>query len=115
MLAPTHGNERGMKRRSGEVSRNTRCVVAITSSRHPSLMHSQKKTRGPALLKQHSAVQDADKARKDDEDEPPAIWDHSRDMALGGRLMDDKTRNKFISEARGLGDRFGSGKSGGFL
>ncbi len=76
---------------------------------------SQKKTRGPALLKQHSAVQDADKARKDDEDEPPAIWDHSRDMALGGRLMDDKTRNKFISEARGLGDRFGSGKSGGFL
>lgn len=55
------------------------------------------------------------KSRKEDKDEPPAIWDHSRDMALSGRLMDDKQRDKFIREAKGLGDRFGSGKSGGFL
>ncbi|TFK84870.1 hypothetical protein K466DRAFT_209697 [Polyporus arcularius HHB13444] len=76
------------------------------------------KTRGPALLKQHehmSTADEAEKKRKGDEDEPPAFWDHGRDMGIGGRLMDDKTRNKFISEAKGLGDRFGSGKSGGFL
>lgn len=54
------------------------------------------------------------KEKKDDE-EPSGIWDHSRDMALGGRLLDDKTRDKFIKEARGLGDRFGTGRSGGFL
>lgn len=69
-------------------------------------------------MKQHertSAVKDAEKTRNGEQDELPAFWDRDRDMALGGRLMDDKTRNKFISEARGLGDRFGSGKSGGFL
>ncbi|RPD58488.1 hypothetical protein L226DRAFT_606824 [Lentinus tigrinus ALCF2SS1-7] len=77
-----------------------------------------KKARGPSLLKQHervSAAKDAEKKRMGDEDEPPAFWDHGRDMAVGGKLLDDKTRNKFISEAKGLGDRFGSGKSGGFL
>lgn len=36
-------------------------------------------------------------------------------MALSGRLMDDKKREKFIQDARGLSDRFGSGKSGSFL
>ena len=50
-----------------------------------------------------------------EDDGSPAIWDHGRDMALGGRLMDDSTRNKFIKDARGLSDRFGSGRSGGFL
>ncbi|CDO70954.1 hypothetical protein BN946_scf184829.g63 [Trametes cinnabarina] len=73
-----------------------------------------KKVRGPTLIEQHerlSSVKEAEKARSGETDEPPAIWDHSRDMALGGRLMDDKTRDKFIKEARGLGDRFGSGKS----
>ncbi|KAI9059555.1 hypothetical protein FKP32DRAFT_1528066, partial [Trametes sanguinea] len=74
-----------------------------------------RKVRGPTLIEQHgrlSAAKEAEKARAGETDEPPAIWDHSRDMALGGRLMDDKTRDKFIKEARGLGDRFGSGKSG---
>ena len=73
--------------------------------------------RGASLLKQHERASAAEEAGRgdDDKDEPPAFWDHSRDMALGGRLMDDKSRNKFIQEARGLGDRFGSGKSGGFL
>lgn len=72
----------------------------------------QRKVRGGTLIDQHARTT----ANKDDKDEePPVIWDHSRDMALGGRLMDDKTRNKFINEAKGLGDRFGSGKSGGFL
>ncbi|KAH9850625.1 hypothetical protein C2E23DRAFT_834741 [Lenzites betulinus] len=74
-----------------------------------------KKVRGATLLTQHereSAAKDAEKSQTGDKDEPPAFWDHGRDMSLGGRLMDDKTRDKFIREAKGLGDRFGSGKSG---
>ncbi|KAI0651397.1 hypothetical protein C8Q79DRAFT_897101 [Trametes meyenii] len=74
-----------------------------------------RKVRGATLLEQHervSSAQEAEKGRSGDADEPPAIWDHGRDMSLGGRLMDDSTRNKFIREAKGLGDRFGSGKSG---
>ena len=65
--------------------------------------------RGARLLDQHDAPGPAEG------DEAPAIWDHARDMSLGGRLMDDKTRGKLIQEARGLGDRFGTGRSGGFL
>ncbi|KAK7688013.1 hypothetical protein QCA50_008383 [Cerrena zonata] len=72
-----------------------------------------RKNRGAALVQQHQSK--GGKEKKGDDDGPPAIWDHGRDMGLGGRLVDDKTRNKFIQEARGLGDRFGTGKSGGFL
>ncbi|TFY68019.1 hypothetical protein EVG20_g3714 [Dentipellis fragilis] len=73
----------------------------------------QRKHRGPTLLDAHA---DADPRRKKDtEEEPVGIWDHSRDMSLGGRLMDDKDRRKMIQDARGLSDRFGSGRSGGFL
>jgi hypothetical protein len=43
---------------------------------------------------------------------PPGIWDHERDMGLGGRLMDDGTRSKIVKDARSLGDKFGGG---GFL
>ncbi len=57
-------------------------------------------------------MKEAEKAREGEKDEPPAFWDRDRDMGLGGRLMDDSTRDKFIREAKGLGDRFGSGKSG---
>jgi len=70
-----------------------------------------RKNRGAALVQQHkSKDQDQDPAEG-----PPALWDHTRDMGLGGRLMDDKSREKMIKDARGLGDRFGTGKSGGFL
>ena len=48
-------------------------------------------------------------------DKDAGIWDHSRDMSLGGRLMDDTKRNQLVREARGLDSRFGKGKSGGFL
>lgn len=51
----------------------------------------------------------------EDDDKSKGIWDHGRDMSLGGRLMDDSTRNKMLRDARGLGDRFGTGTSGGFL
>lgn len=53
--------------------------------------------------------------KKDTDEPPPVIWDHSRDMSLGGRLMDDQQRQKLLRDAKGLGDRFGTGKSGGFL
>lgn len=73
----------------------------------------QRKARGPALVEVHM---EREAQKKQDTDEPPsAIWDHSRDMSLGGRLMDDKQRQKLLHDARGLGDRFGTGKTGGFL
>lgn len=58
----------------------------------------------------HSKAQTAAEAEAERKKEEEGIWDHSRDMALGGKLLDDRTRNKFITEARGLGDRFGSSK-----
>ncbi|KAI0318013.1 hypothetical protein OF83DRAFT_1163657 [Amylostereum chailletii] len=68
--------------------------------------------RGPSLLKAHA---DREAKEKKDKDEPAGIWDHSRDMSMGGKLMDDKDRRKLIQESRGLSDRFGAGKSGGYL
>ena len=116
------GNDGSTKKMCGEALRSTRYVHSKCASSVASFTLivpvPQKKTRGPSLLKQHervSAAKEAEKKRQGDEDEPPAFWDHGRDMAVGGKLLDDKSRNKFISEARGLGDRFGSGKSGGFL
>jgi hypothetical protein len=71
----------------------------------------QRKLRGPALVDAHS------EKMKDQKKDPKAdmIWDHERDMSLGGRLLGDSERNKMIRDARSLGDRFGSSKSGGFL
>ncbi|TFK24371.1 hypothetical protein FA15DRAFT_669599 [Coprinopsis marcescibilis] len=69
-----------------------------------------KKKRGGALVEQHAAA-----AKTADSDEAPVIWDHARDMAIGGRLMDDGKRDTMLKEAKGLGSRFSSGKSGGFL
>jgi hypothetical protein len=71
----------------------------------------QQKIRGPSLVAQHGATSKVDETK----DENNGIWDHARDMSLGGRLMDDAKRNQLVREARGLGDRFGTGKSGGFL
>ncbi|KAF8638679.1 hypothetical protein AX17_002024 [Amanita inopinata Kibby_2008] len=66
--------------------------------------------RGPSLVTQHGASE-----TEGDKDDKHVIWDHARDMSLGGRLMDDEKRNKLIKESRGLGDRFNTGKTGGFL
>ena len=73
--------------------------------------------RRPQKLRRSSRDADSKskKSKDNKDDEPPAIWDHSRDMAIGGRLMDEKQRQRIISDARSLGDRFGSGKGGGFL
>ncbi|KIJ58787.1 hypothetical protein HYDPIDRAFT_190747, partial [Hydnomerulius pinastri MD-312] len=68
-----------------------------------------RKARGAALVESHLEGEDQ---KKDKDEPPPGIWDHSRDMSLGGRLMDDKQRQKMLRDAKGLGERFGSGKSG---
>ncbi|KAH8832563.1 hypothetical protein DL96DRAFT_1667172 [Flagelloscypha sp. PMI_526] len=70
-----------------------------------------KQYRGSSLVEQYTS-----NTPKDEED-PKAhlIWDHQRDMSLGGRLMDDSQRSKIIRESKGLGDRFGSGSKGSFL
>lgn len=70
----------------------------------------QKSARGESLVDMHSK-----NTNKDDKDEFKGIWDHQRDMSLGGRLMSDHQRNELIQEARSLKDRFGSGKGGSFL
>lgn len=72
-----------------------------------------RKHRGSTLLDAH-AQEDA-KRKKDVSEESTAIWDHSRDMALGGRLMDDKDRRRIIQDAKGLSERFGESKGGSFL
>lgn len=72
----------------------------------------QRKTRGSTLVDMHAK---GSSSKKDEGAKPEGIWDHSRDMSLGGRLMDDKTRSKMLQDAKSLGDRFGTGKSGGFL
>ena len=83
---------------------------------HALTCYLQRNNRGGALVEQHAAKTARESGKDDGEDDgPPKIWDHGRDMALSGRLMDDKSRDKYIKDARGLGDRFGTGKSGGFL
>ncbi|KAG8926156.1 hypothetical protein FRC03_010733 [Tulasnella sp. 419] len=72
-----------------------------------------KKNRSESLLEMHSKAE-AKKAKNEDE-APPAIWDRDRDMGLGGRLMDEKSRSKLIKDARGLGDRFGHSKGGSYM
>ncbi|KIK15983.1 hypothetical protein PISMIDRAFT_686812, partial [Pisolithus microcarpus 441] len=71
------------------------------------------KSRGAALVDTHMEREVQKKV--DVDEEPAAIWDHSRDMSVGGRLMDEKQRKQMLREVRGLGDGFGTGKSGGFL
>ncbi|KAG8712899.1 hypothetical protein FRC08_013949 [Ceratobasidium sp. 394] len=68
-----------------------------------------KQTRAQSLVAMHNP------AAPNPDEAPPGIWDHSRDMALSGRLMDEKSRQKMLKDAKGLGDRFGHGRSGGFL
>ncbi|WWC73289.1 uncharacterized protein I206_107255 [Kwoniella pini CBS 10737] len=71
----------------------------------------QSHVRGPSLLDQHASK--LSKKKKGDDD-APAIWDHDRDMGVTGRLLTDNERQKKIKDARGLGDRFGHGKSGAY-
>lgn len=70
-----------------------------------------RKVRGPALVQQHAVSEKADGLKNKD----AAIWDHSRDMSIGGRLMEDGKRNQLIREAKGLDNRFGRSSGGTFL
>ena len=70
-----------------------------------------RKRRGPALVDRHKEAL----SQKPPDKEEAVVWDHARDMAIGGRLMDDDKRGKMLKEAKGLGDRFNSGEIGGFL
>lgn len=72
----------------------------------------KRNTRNETLLNLHKS---ASSKEKETDAKFEGIWDRDRDMSLGGRLMDEKTRGKIVADAKGLGDRFGAGKSGGFL
>ncbi|KAH7912692.1 hypothetical protein BJ138DRAFT_1112154 [Hygrophoropsis aurantiaca] len=75
-----------------------------------------RRSRGVALVDVHAKGKKGDGEDGDEDGEKPAgIWDHARDMSVGGRLMDDSQRRKMLADAKGLGERFGSGRSGGFL
>jgi len=73
----------------------------MSSSKHGVDDYSRTK-RGAALVDQHAATVGTNSAGK----ELPVIWDHSRDIGLGGRLMDDEKRGKMLQEAKGLGGLF---------
>lgn len=115
--------ERKRKRRDDRVSKiveehNVRCfspscrVDWITFHiLHMTLQ--QKSSRGSSLVEMHTTSRPSKPSSADSD--APGIWDHSRDMAVTGRLIDDATRNRMIRDARGLGDRFGSSKSGRYM
>ncbi|KAI5480887.1 hypothetical protein MNV49_006696 [Pseudohyphozyma bogoriensis] len=65
-----------------------------------------KAARATSLLDSHAKSK---KAKGDDKDGPPGIWDRDRDMAVGGRLMDDAKRADVVKNAKELGGRFGGG------
>ena len=77
------------------------------------LCKTQRTHRGPSLLEAHA--QEEAEREKGTSEEPAGIWDHARDMSLGGRLMDEKDRRRIIQDSKGLSDRFGSSKGGSFL
>ncbi|EJD55130.1 hypothetical protein AURDEDRAFT_178939 [Auricularia subglabra TFB-10046 SS5] len=67
-------------------------------------------SRSESLLEIHERAQGSQPKNKDDE-----IWNHDRDIARGGLPMDASARKKLVADAKGLSDRFGSGKQGSFL
>ena len=76
------------------------------------MIYIQRKARPESLLNLHKSIPTSS---KDGDGKFEGIWDRDRDMSLGGRLMDEKTRSKILKDAKSLGDRFGAGKSGGFI
>ncbi|ORY29115.1 hypothetical protein BCR39DRAFT_481854 [Naematelia encephala] len=68
-------------------------------------------SRGQSLLDSHAAKKAKQASSKDD---PPAIWDHARDMGITGRLLNDQERQAKIRDARNLNDRFGHSKRGAY-
>lgn len=91
--------ERKRRRRDDEVSK----IVE----------HHNKSSRGATLLEMHTTSKPSEHLSADSD--ALGIWDHSRDMAITGRLMDDTSRKRMIRDAKSLGDRFGTGKSGRYM
>ncbi|KAK0464000.1 uncharacterized protein EV420DRAFT_1618816 [Desarmillaria tabescens] len=102
----------GKRRRAVNADNKARKRQKMDESIRKGVEEHTRKVRGSALVDAH-----AKSAGKNDDEEDPskAIWDHTRDMSIGGRLMDDSTRQKMLRDAKSLGDRFGAGKSGSFL
>ena len=48
----------------------------------------QRDTRGASLMERHK--------EKEKDTEPEAVWDHARDMGMGGRVLDDNERSAKI-------------------
>lgn len=67
-------------------------------------------SRAESLVDIHQRSQAGKPKDVDDE-----IWNHDRDISKSKLPMDASSRQKLISDARGLSDRFGSGKGGSFL
>ncbi|KAG2135135.1 hypothetical protein DEU56DRAFT_399943 [Suillus clintonianus] len=98
------------------VDEHTVCFLSLLVSLKRNLsVICQRKARGSALVQSHIEREKEEEKHRPKQSEPSVIWDHERDMSLGGRLMDDKQRQKMLRDAKGLGERFGSGRSGGFL
>jgi len=68
-----------------------------------------KQSRPDTLLSSHAKKKKKAKDEPKEDKDPPPIWDHARDMGLGGRLMDDSKRNDIVRGAKDLGSKFGKG------
>ena len=62
--------------------------------------------RPQTLVDAHQSIVATTKDPKDD-----VIWDRDRDLGAG-RVMDSTSRAMYIKDAKGLGDRFGTGRKG---
>ncbi|KAG8758420.1 hypothetical protein FRC14_008247 [Serendipita sp. 396] len=67
-----------------------------------------KTARPSSLLEMHQV----DRQTSQSTSERDVIWDRERDMAIGGRSMDQTSRNKLIQDAKTLGDRFRASNRG---
>ncbi|KAI0294805.1 hypothetical protein BC826DRAFT_1010628, partial [Russula brevipes] len=102
--------EAELQRQVDEYTVRSGVVSFVRSSRWFNSAGFQRTHRGPSML--DTRAQEETRRKKGTSEEPAAIWDHSRDMGLGGRLMDEKDRRRAIQDAKGLSDRFGASKGG---
>ncbi|EJT98975.1 hypothetical protein DACRYDRAFT_101581 [Dacryopinax primogenitus] len=75
--------------------------------------HNKGSDRMASMLDMHASKQKSKGEGGHNKDD--VIWDHERDMSIGGRLMDEGKRKDIIKDAKGLGGRFERGRTGGYL
>jgi hypothetical protein len=78
------------------LSRILRCITANAIA--------QSRTRNESLVDQHSRTSGKEAAAKIKAQS--AVWDRDRDMALGGRLMDEGKRQAALRDASTLSTKF---------